>query len=56
VGRRLGYLIAHRLVGGLVLLARSDAAKKVEIMLLRHHLAVMQRQLGRPRLTWRTAQ
>jgi hypothetical protein len=52
VGVRLGYLIARRLVGGLVLLARSDAAKEVEILLLRHQLAVLQRQVGRPRLTW----
>jgi len=40
------------MVGGLVLLARSDAAKEVEILLLRHQLAVLQRQVGRPRLTW----
>jgi hypothetical protein len=45
-GLRPGYLIARRLVGGLVLLAHSDAAKEVEI-LLRHQLAVMQRQVGR---------
>jgi len=37
VGRRLAYLLARRLVGGLGLLARSDAAKEGEILLLRHH-------------------
>jgi len=47
-----GYLIARRVVGGLALLARSDAAKDAEILLLRHQLAVLQRQVGRPRLTW----
>jgi hypothetical protein len=40
------------MVGGLALLARSDAAKEVEILLLRHQLAVLQRQVGRPRLRW----
>jgi putative transposase len=52
VGLRLGYVIARRLVGGLALPARSDAAKEAEILLLRHQLAVLQRQVGRPRLTW----
>ena len=47
-----GYLIARRVVGGLALLARSDAAKDAEILLLRHQLAVLHRQVGRPRLTW----
>jgi transposase InsO family protein len=49
---RLAYVIARRLVGGLVLLARSQTAKEVEILLLRHQLAVLQRQAPRPRLTW----
>jgi hypothetical protein len=39
---RLAHVIARRLVGGLVLLARTDAAKEVEILLLRHQLAVLQ--------------
>lgn len=52
VGLHLGYLIACRLLGGLALLARSDAAKDAEILVLRHQLAVLQRQVGRPRLTW----
>ena len=48
----MGYLIVRRLAGGLALLARSDAAKDAEILVLRHQLAVLQRQVGRPRLTW----
>jgi hypothetical protein len=32
VGLRLGYLLARRLLGGLVLLSRTDAAKEVEIL------------------------
>jgi hypothetical protein len=47
----LAYLIARRLIGGLMLLARSDAAKEMEILLLHHQLAVLQRQTKRLRLT-----
>jgi len=40
---RLAYVMARRVVGGL-LLARPDAAKEVEILLLRYQLALLQRQ------------
>ena len=52
MGLRFGYVMARRLLGGLALLSRSDAAKEVEILVLRHQLALLQRQVGRPRLTW----
>jgi putative transposase len=34
------------------LLARSDRAKDAEILLLRHQVAVLQRHIGTPRLSW----
>jgi transposase InsO family protein len=47
---KLAYLTLCRSIRLLVLLARGDAAKELEILVLRHQLAVLHRQTPRPRL------
>ncbi len=41
-----------RLFGWMALLARSDTAKDTEILMLRHEVAVLRRQVARPRPDW----
>ena len=48
----LVYLMLTRVLSWLALLARSDAAKDVEILMLRHEIAVLRRTHDRPTLTW----
>ena len=48
---RLAYWLLRRLLELLVLLARSEQRKELEILLLRHELAILRRQSVRPRLT-----
>jgi putative transposase len=49
---RLVYLAVSRLFALLVMLIRSDASKDVEILVLRHEVAVLRRQVARPKPDW----
>jgi hypothetical protein len=43
---------ASAYIGWLGLLTRSDRSKDIEILALRHEIAVLDRQTAPPRLTW----
>ena len=49
---RLLYLLFCQVLGWLALLAHSSAVKDAELLMLRHEVAVLRRQVARPRVDW----
>ena len=49
---RLLYLLFCQVLRWLALLSRSSAAKDAELLMLRHEVAVLGRQVARPRVDW----
>jgi hypothetical protein len=52
VSLRLLYLIFQQVLGLVLLLGRTSAAKDVELLVLRHEVAVLRRTNPRPRVGW----
>ncbi len=49
---RLLHLLFCQVTQHLALLARSTTAKDAELLVLRHEMAVLRRQVVRPRVDW----
>ena len=49
---KLIYEMFAKLLSWMVLHARSDTANEIEILVLRHQLAVLRRGTPRPRISW----
>jgi hypothetical protein len=52
VAVRLLYLILLRVLGWIILLAWSEASKDAKILVLRHQVLVLRRQVGAPKPSW----
>ena len=49
---RLLYLIFSRLLGLVLLMGRTSSTKDVELLVLRHEVAILRRTNPRPRMNW----
>ena len=49
---RLLYLIFRQVLGLVLLMGRTSAIRDVELLVLRHEVAVLRRTTSRPRLDW----
>jgi putative transposase len=52
VSLRLLYLIVSQLLSWLILLGRTTSSKDIELLVLRHEVAVLRRTNQRPPLDW----
>ena len=52
VALRLIYQMFSKVLSWIVLRTHCDTAKEIEILVLRHQLAVLRRRTPRPRITW----
>jgi putative transposase len=52
VSLRLLYLIFRQVLGLILLIGRTSAAKDIELLVLRHEVAVLRRTNPRPRMDW----
>jgi putative transposase len=52
VSLRLVYLIFHQMIGRVLLMGRTSTTKDVELLVLRHEVAVLRRTNPRPRMDW----
>ena len=49
---RLLYLIFQQVLGLVLLMGRTSTTKDIELLALRHEVAVLRRNYPRPRLEW----
>jgi putative transposase len=52
VSLRLLYLILDQFLSWLMLLGRATSSKEIELLVLRHEVAVLRRTNPKPRLDW----